>query len=91
MGGNGLFQGGEELSGPCIQELVDRAAYIHDVAEGGEFVVVVVRQGMGDLQGLWRVYAGMEDDGGEGGPYGVAGILFEVVDRVDNEPMDGFL
>ena len=51
-------------------------AYIHDVAEGREFVVIVVRQGMGDLQGLWRVCAGMEDDGGEGGPYGVAGILF---------------
>ena len=38
-------------------------AYIHDVAEGGEFVVVVVRQGMGDLQGFGRVCAGMEDDG----------------------------
>ena len=64
------------MSGTCIQELVDRVAYIHAVAEGREFVVIVVRQGMGDLQGLWRICAGMEDDGGEGGPYGVAGILF---------------
>ena len=52
MGGNSLFQGCEQLLGTCIQELMDRVAYIHDVAEGGEFVVVVVRQGMGDLQGL---------------------------------------
>ena len=79
------------MSGTCIKELVDRVAYIHDVAEGGEFVVVVVRQGMGDLQGFWRVYAGMEDDGGKGGPYGVAGVLFEVVECVDHEPMDCFL
>ena len=55
---------------------MDWVAYIHDVAEGGEFVVVMVGQDMGDLQGFWRVYAGMEDDGGKGGPYGVAGILF---------------
>ena len=64
------------MSGACIQELMDWVAYIHDVAEGGEFVVVMVGQDMGDLQGFWRVYAGMEDDGGKGGPYGVAGILF---------------
>ena len=64
------------MSGACIQELMDWVAYIHDVAEGGECVVVMVRQGMGDLQGFWRVYAGMEDDGGKGGPYGVAGVLF---------------
>ena len=70
---------------------MDRVAYVHDVAEGGEFVVVVVRQGMGDLQGFWRVCAGMEDDGGKGGPYGVAGVLFEVVECVDHEPMDCFL
>ena len=76
MGSNCLLQGCEQLSGTCIQELVYRVAYIHDVAEGREFVVIMVRQGMGDLQGLWRVCAGMEDDGGEGGPYGVAGILF---------------
>ena len=76
MGSNGLLQGCEQLSGACIQELVDRVADIHDVAEGREFVVIVVRQGMGDLRGLWRVCAGMTDDGGEGGPYGVAGILF---------------
>ena len=79
------------MSGTCIQELVDRVAYIHDVAEGGEFVVVVVRQDLGGLQGFWRVYAGVEDDGGEGGPYGVAGVLFEVVECVDHEPMDCFL
>ena len=76
MGSNGLLQGCEQLSGTCIQTLVDRVAYIHDVAEGREFVVIVVRQGMGDLQGLWRFCAGMEDDGGESGPYGVAGIMF---------------
>ena len=70
---------------------MDRVAYVYDVADGGEFMVVVVRQDMGDLQGFWRVYAGMEDDGGEGGPYGVAGILFEVVECVDHEPMDCFL
>ena len=47
MGSNGLLQGCEQLSGACIQELVDRVADIHDVAEGREFVVIVVRQGMG--------------------------------------------
>ena len=61
MGGNSLFQGCEQLSGTCIQELMDRVAYIHDVAEGGEFVVVVVRQGMGISRGsggsvqAWRM------------------------------------
>ena len=30
----GLFQGCEQLSGACIQKLVDRVADIHDVAEG---------------------------------------------------------
>ena len=44
-----------------------------------------------DLQGLWRVRAGVEDDGGEGGPYGVSGVLFEVVEGVHNIAMDGFL
>ena len=76
MVSDGLLQGCEQLSGTCIQELVYRVAYIHDVAEGREFVVIVVRQGLGDLRGLWGVCAGMEDDGGEGGLYGVAGILF---------------
>ena len=46
---------------------------------------------MGDLRGFWGVCAGMKDDGGEGGPYGVAGVLFEVVEGVYDETMDGFL
>ena len=79
------------MASTCIQELMDWVAYVHDVAEGGEFVVVVVRQGMRDLRGFWRINAGMEDDGGKGGPYGVAGVLFEVVECVDHEPMDCFL
>ena len=33
----------------------------------------------------------MEDNGGEGGPYGMSGVLFEVVEGVYNIAMDGFL
>ena len=32
---NGLFQGCEQLSSACIEELVDRMTEIHDVAKGG--------------------------------------------------------
>ena len=46
---------------------------------------------MWDLQGLRRVCAGVEDNGGEGGPYGMSGVLFEVVEGVHNIAMDGFL
>ena len=46
---------------------------------------------MWDLQGLQRVRAGVEDDGGEGGPYGMSSVLFEMVEDVHNIAMDGFL
>ena len=46
---------------------------------------------MWDLQGLRRVRAGVENNGGEGRPYGMSGVLFEVVEGVYNIAMNGFL
>ena len=54
-------------------------------------MVILVRKRVWDLGGLRRVRAGVEDNGGECGPYGMSGILFEVVDGMYNIAMDGFL
>ena len=46
---------------------------------------------MWDLQGLQGVCAGVEVNGGEGGPIGMSGVLFKMVESVYNKAMGGFL
>ena len=50
----------------------------------------LVRYCVRNLRGLWWVYAGVENDGGYGRPYGISGILFKVVEGVCDIAMDGF-